>query len=157
VTEEEVAGQLTGLAGVIPTTASQANGDPEVAWGDSFFFYDPDDSVPAGRRFPFATIVIKDYPGWDTESDLNRSGVYRLNLGVGRERFQQLFGFPPAEFDAHRCEFGFTALDRVIPHPVYGKQAWVSILVPGEHTGDQVPALAAEAYERAKAHYKPGR
>ena len=41
---------------------------------------------------PFATIVTKDYTGFDTASDLNRPGVFRLNVGVGRDTFRALFG-----------------------------------------------------------------
>ena len=128
VTEEELVHAVTDLPGVVAVTASQANGAPEVAWGDSFFFYDPDNSIPADRRFPFATIVIKDYPGFDIASNLDRPGVFRLNLAVGRVRFEQLFGFPPAEFATHQNAFDFTILDQVIPHPVYAKQGWVCIL-----------------------------
>jgi Family of unknown function (DUF6194) len=148
---------LTDQPGVIVVMASEAGGAPEVAWGDSFFFYDPDDSIPADRRFPFATIVIKDYPGFDTASNLDRPGVYRLNLAVGRSRFEELFGFPPAEFAGHQDSFDYTVLDQVIPHPVYARQAWVSILVPGERAGDQVSTLIAHAYRRAKDRYRPGR
>jgi hypothetical protein len=42
-----------------------ASGAPEVAWGDSFFFYDPDGDAPTDRRMPFATIVTNDYDGND--------------------------------------------------------------------------------------------
>ena len=39
------------------------NGAPEIAWGDTFFIYDPERSFEPQHRFPFATIVTKDYPG----------------------------------------------------------------------------------------------
>jgi hypothetical protein len=156
VTEEELVHALTELPGVVAVTAGQANGAPEVAWGDSFFFYDPD-NIPTGRRFPFATLVTKDYPGFDTASNLDRPGVFRLNLAVGRAYFEQMFGFPPAAFATHENAFDFTVLDRPLPHPVYAKQGWVCILVPGEHTKDQVSALIIHAYQRAKDRYKPPR
>jgi hypothetical protein len=139
-----------------PSAASKESGAPEVAWGDSFFFYNPDDSA-ADRRFPFATMVTKDYPGFDTESRLDRPGAFRLNLAVSRDRFRQLFGFPPAEFMQRRSEFDFAALDRVIPHPGYAPQAWVCVLVPGAGTTEQLPALIAHAYERAVARHRPAR
>ena len=91
MTEGEVALLLEGLPGVLAVTASSDNGAPEVSWGDSFFFYDPDQT--ADRRHPFATIVTKDYPGFDTSPKLDRPGVFRLNLAVGRETFRRLFGF----------------------------------------------------------------
>jgi len=48
------------FAGVEVVIATGAAGSPAISWGDTFFFYDPDD-LEAARRFPFATIVTKDY------------------------------------------------------------------------------------------------
>ena len=58
--EAEIVQFVRGLAGVAVTVASEDNGAPEVAWGDSFFFYDPDGDLPDDRRSPFATIVTGD-------------------------------------------------------------------------------------------------
>ena len=157
VTEEEIIRSVTDLPGVVTLIASKENGAPEVAWGDSFFFYDPDNAIPENRRLPFATIVISDYPGFDTASNLDRPGVFRLNLAIGRDRFNELFGFSPAEFGKRPDEFDFTALDRVIPHPVYAQQGWISVLVPGAGTEKQVRQLIMQAYERAKGRYRPHR
>lgn len=47
------------------------------------FFYDgPDGPVPNGQ--PFATVVIKDYPG--ERSDGLEAGEYRVNIDTGRRR-----------------------------------------------------------------------
>ena len=62
------------------------------------------------------------------------------------------FGFRPADFPAHEDAFGFAVLDHLIPHPVYGKQGWVSVLVPGEQTEDQVRSLISHAHQRARIH-----
>src|SRR5690242_14195022 len=78
--EAEVIRLIRALPGVVVVTAGPDTAAPEVAWGDSFAFYDPDDAGEAVRRFPFATVVTKDYPGFDTESRLGRPGVFRLNL-----------------------------------------------------------------------------
>jgi hypothetical protein len=65
MTEEELIGRLARLPGVVVTTASEANGDPEVAWGDSFFFYDPDDSSTTPTGGPGATTSPRsDCPCW---------------------------------------------------------------------------------------------
>src|SRR5215470_13102186 len=141
MTEVEIIRSLAGLPGVVAVVASRENGAPEVAWGDSFFFYDPDNVAPDNRRLPFATIVTKDYAGFDTASDLDRPGVFRVNLAVGRDRFAELFGFVPAEFAERQTEFDFTALDRVVPHPVYARQAWISVLVPGAGSAEQAKQL----------------
>ena len=154
MTEAELVQALTDLPGVAAMTAGPDNGAPEVAWGDSFFYYDPENIDPARQKLPFATIVVKNYPGFDTESDLDRQDIFRLNLAVGRSHFEQLFGFPPAAFDEHRHAYDYTALDVVIPHPVYAKQSWLSILVPGPRTQQQLSALITHAYDRAKGRYK---
>lgn len=153
MTEDEIIRFAAALPGVEVVTASEGDGSPEVAWGDSFIFYDPE-NVPADRRFPFATIVTKDYGGFDEASDLNRDGVFRLNVSVGRQRFTELIGHPPAEHAEHEGDFDYTAIDSVIPHPVYARQAWVSILNPGERTSDLARFLITGARDRAAARHR---
>src|SRR5262245_56615516 len=85
--------------------------DTVIGSGGTFFF-DPRGGTPKDHRFLFATLVTSDE--YDQLSDLNRPGVFRLNVGVSKQTFQSLF---PAADSAH----DFTALDRVMPHPVYGK------------------------------------
>jgi hypothetical protein len=135
------------FAGVDVLVASRENGAPEVAWGDTFFYYDPDRNRVPERSFPFATIVTKDYPGFDSDSNLNRPGVFRLNVGVSKQTFQTLFG--PEE--AH----DFAALDRIMPHPVYGKMYWVCVLNPSAETFQKVQPLLAEAYSKAAGKAAP--
>jgi hypothetical protein len=169
VNEADVVRMLTALPHVGYQLAGPDNGAPEVAWGDSFFFYEPDG--PTARLMPFATIVTKNYPGFDTSSDLDRPEVYRLNLSVGRRVFAEVFGFGPAEaaeqVAAHRdafdpaafdpAAFDPAALDTLMPHPVYAAQSWVSVLVPGERTAGLARELAAHAHARAAQQYRPGR
>jgi hypothetical protein len=133
--------------GVEVQVASRETGALEVAWGDSFFFYNPDD-LDEGRKFPFATIVTKDYEGFDSASDLNREGVYRLNIGLSRQTYETLFPDPRTEHD-------FKALDQLMPHPVYGPNHWVSVLNPGDETLARLTPLLTEAYERAIRRYRP--
>jgi len=154
VTEDEIAEFVRGMPGAAVVVASEANGAPEVAWGDSFFFYDPD-NVPADRKLPFATIVTKDYPGFDTLSNVDRPGVFRLNVAVGRRRYEELFGHPPAAHTEHRDGYDYAALDRVIPHPLYASQGWASILNPGDATADEARELLAGAHARAVRQYRP--
>jgi hypothetical protein len=108
--------------------------DVLVASGATFFFYDPT------RMFPFATIVNTDEH--DTASDLNSPSVFRLNIGVSKQTYGTLFGSADASHD-------FTALDRLMPHPVYGKMYWVCVLNPSAETFQAVRPLLAEAYELA--------
>lgn len=106
--------------------------------GDLFFM------LPTDDKFPFATLVRSDFN--DDASDLNRPGVYRLNVGVGRETFRSLFGTYRAD-----AEYDHTALDRVMPHPEYGKMYWLCVLNPSEATFRDVRPLLAESYAMAVA------
>jgi len=109
--------------------------------GDTFFIYDPRRDLDDKRRFPFATIVTKDYGDFDNTSNLNRPGVFRLNIGVSRDTFRSLF--------EEGAEHDNAALDTLIPHPVYASQSWVSVLNPSQQTFESLRPLLAEAYERA--------
>src|SRR5947207_384773 len=60
------------FAGVDADIGSKEAGAPEIAWGDTFFIYDPQRNLEGSRRFPFATIVTKDYGDFDDKSNLNR-------------------------------------------------------------------------------------
>jgi hypothetical protein len=153
LTEKDIIEFVTSLPGVVALTASEADGSPSVAWGDSFFYYDPDGDE-ANRRMPFATIVTKDYDGFDTASNLNRPGVFRLNIGVGRTAFQELVGHPPAAHADHHARFDYTAFDRVLPHPAYATQGWVSILNPGEATAAQARHLLTDAHARTARRHR---
>ena len=89
----------------------------------------------------YATIVTTDEHDEGAPSNLARPGAFRLNLGVGRESFERLVGSmePP----------DYAAFDRILPHPVYAKQRWISILNPSDETfRDVVLPLIAEAHDR---------
>jgi hypothetical protein len=148
--DEIVAFVRDTLAGVDILVASEEGGAPEVAWGDTFFSYDPDGSLPADRRLPFATIVTNDYPGFDEASQLSRTGVFRLNIWVSRETFTNLF----PSFGDDEARDDFAALDTPLPHPIYGAQSWVSILCPGPATADLARTLLTEAHRRAIERYE---
>ncbi len=121
-----------------------------VASDDSFFFTDDD------RRLPFATLVTGDT--YDRASHLSRPSVFRLNIGVGKKTYRALFGPQPPRPDADGVvdtDHDFTALDVVLPHPVYAPQFWVCVLNPGEKTFQAVRPLLGEAYHRSvKRHAK---
>lgn len=138
-----LAGRIRALAGVEEVVAGAENGAPEAAWGDRFFFAGPD------RRRPFATIVDHDVPGFDEASQLDRPGVFRLNLDLGRAEFARRFGFPPKDFARHRHEFDFARLDTVLPHPGYARHGFASIVMPGPQMLPEVDRLLRIAHGRA--------
>jgi hypothetical protein len=113
--------------------------------GNYFFFRGED------RMMPFATLVTAD--DYDAASDLNRDGVFRLNVGVGKETYRALLGAPPAAPGADgvvATGHDFTALDQLMPHPVYGHLRWVCVLNPSDATFEMVRGLLAEAHGRAE-------
>jgi hypothetical protein len=92
----------------------------------------------------FATIVTTDEHDMGTPSNLARPGVFRLNIGVGKETFERLVG----SID----QPDYAALDTILPHPVYAKQRWIAILNPSRSTFDELgKPLIAEAYDRLAA------
>ncbi|MCU1508465.1 MAG: erythromycin esterase [Glaciihabitans sp.] len=151
MTESEIIEFVGGLPGVVVTTSSDSNGGPVGTWGDSFFSYDPQGDLPPNRRMPFTTIVTQDFAGFDEASHLNRDGVFRVNIAVGRERYENLIGHPARDHSNHSEEFDYTTLDAVLPHPIYATQGWVSVLNPGEQTSRQVTELIQDAAHLAAA------
>jgi len=149
MTRDDVVEYVTGeLGGTLVVVASKEGGAPEVAWGDTFFFYDPDDITLPEKRLPYATIVINDYPGFDEASNLRRPGVYRVNMWVSRDRYERQTSA------GNVTSIDYTVLDKVIPHPVYGPQSWLSVLNPGPVTEGTVKDLLAEAHDRARKRYE---
>ena len=105
--------------------------------GGAFFSLDPEKHWPN-----FATVVWTD--DFDQASGLTRPGAFRVNIGVSRESFDRLVG--------SIREPDYTAFDRLLPHPVYARQHWISILNPSDATfRDVVQPLLAEAHDRLAA------
>ncbi|WP_017580161.1 DUF6194 family protein [Nocardiopsis valliformis] len=156
MTEDEIIHFVAGLGQVDVMTASRESGAPEIAWGDSFFLYDPDGRARERGGFtPFATLVTKDYPDFDSDSDLDRPGVFRVNIAVGRALFEEVVGHTPAAHAEHREGFDFTEPDRLLPHPAYAAQGWLAVLNPGPRTSGRVRELLCLAKERAAARHRP--
>ena len=147
--EADVLEFVGALEGVAVLTASEEGGAPEAAWGDSFFYYVPPGEEPNFQQQPFATLVCSDYPGFDEESQLDRPGAFRVNVAVGKDRYEALLGHSPADFEAHRGEFDYTGADALLPHPVYAQQGWVSVVNPGADTTSLVKDLLTDARDLA--------
>jgi Family of unknown function (DUF6194) len=132
--------------------------DVVVASGDTFFFYNPGHNLPPERKFPFTTLVTSDNDG--SGSDLNRPSVFRLNIGVSKDTFRSLFGLRAAPSDAGGAAdsgYDFTALDQLMPHPLYGSMYWICVLNPRIETFQTVKPLLAEAYELSARKYSKAR
>lgn len=129
MTESSVANYITQTFPGVETTTN---------YGYTFFFYGSD------HRLPFATLASTGNE-YERISNLDRPGVYRLNLGVSQQTFESLFG--TAKVDVSR--YDFTALDVIMPHPDYAKQHFICVLAPSEATFERIRPLLAEAYEIA--------
>ncbi len=107
--------------------------DAVVATLDSAAFFSLDE-----KHWPnFATLVWTDEHDEGAPSDLARDGVYRVNVGVDRETFTRLVGSMENP--------DYAAFDRYVPHPVYAKQRWISILNPSHGTVSEtlIPLISA--------------
>lgn len=113
-----------------------------TAYGYNMFFYRSD------RKLSFATMISSDYD-YDNVSNLNRPGVYRLNIGVSKQTFQSLFGTD----EVNVKDYDFTALDVIMPHPEYAQYHFICVLSPSEETFERVRPLLAEAYDIAVRRY----
>lgn len=120
---------------------------------DTFFFTASQRNVDPTRRMPFATIVTKDYGDFDSASQLDRPGVFRLNIGVSRETFRTLFGYLPGKENMENAEYDYAALDKLMPHPVYAPQSFVCVLNPSAETFETIKPLLAEAWSIVEARH----
>lgn len=124
---------LTALLAGFPGTLTVRGG------GDVYAIHDPDGTYEERPRHGWATVVTSD--AHDEASHLDRPGVgYRLNIGLPRERRDEVV-------DA-AGEHDLTAVDVLMPHPVYASLGWVCVIDP-DTTWPVVRGLLAEAHEHA--------
>jgi uncharacterized protein DUF6194 len=136
---------LRALPGLVTSTGS----------GDTFLFYDPDGITDPRRRFPFATVVTGDR--YDAASRLDRDArTYRVNVGVPRDTYEQLFGPAPRQAAGQEVidtGFDYSATDTLLPHPFYAPLHWVAVVDPGPRTGAQLAGLIEQAHALARSQY----
>lgn len=140
---EEIIDLVRGWDGALTVTPAPGDDTPRIAWGDTFFYYAPDGTMPL-RTQPFATIVTKNYPD-DEASRLDRPGVFRVNIAAGRGTV--------GTYAAHD-ETDPSTLDHLFTHPVYGSVGWLAVLNPGPASTEITTDLLRQAYEAARARYR---
>lgn len=148
MTIDDIMAVFADRDGMLTLQPKPGDGTPEVAWGDVFFYYSPDGTVP--RTQPFATIVTKDYPD-DRCSQLNRPGTFRVNIFAGSAEFERRLGHTPKAQPPHEVDPSQT--DTLIAHPVYGRMGWLAVVNPGPRTEHDVRELLRTAYENARARH----
>lgn len=147
---DEIISFVGGLDGVLALRPQSGDGTPEIAWGDTFFYYSPNGVVPEATQ-PFATIVTKDYPG-DDKSELDRPEAFRVNVAAGKEAFIRWTGRAPRDPAADTDDP--SASDVVIAHPVYGSLGWLAVKNPAERTDETLRELLQTAYQLARSRYE---
>jgi len=134
---------IENLEGVVPIDA----------WGEVAYFYNPGKLLKRGTYF--ATIKEKDGEN-DKASNLDRDGVWRLNMGVSKQTFLETFNQMPAR-PAKGCSiegsWDFTKKNKITPHPVYGWMSWMAVLNPSAETFEECKLLLIDAHKRAQAMF----
>lgn len=116
------------------------------AWGETSFFYNPDGLAPRGTYF--CTIKTQDGAN-DKASALDRDQIFRLNFGISKGTFSNLFKHVPkrpSKGAVIEGAYDFTQIDSLCPHPVYGWMCWVAILNPSENSFNNLSILMNESY-----------
>lgn len=120
---------------------SLENVQQEEAYGYLFFFVGDD------HRLPFVTIANSDSE-YDNVSNLNRAGVFRINIGISKKTFNSLIAQANAE------PIDYSILDTFLPHPEYAKQSFVCILNPSGENIEVTKQLIMEAHSIAAARLR---
>ncbi|WP_415971621.1 DUF6194 family protein [Rhodococcus sp. 077-4] len=149
MTLDDIVNLVDSFGGTVAQQPREGDGTPELAWGDVFFYYSPDGTIPSTTQ-PFATIVTKNYPG-DELSQLNRPDAFRVNVVAGKQEFERILGLPPREA-AHATQAD--ADDVMAAHPHYGTAGWLSVVNPSSQTETQLKDLLESAFEVAKSRYE---
>ena len=105
-------------------------------FGYSFFFVGDD------HRLPFVTPANSD-SDFDNVSKLNREGVFRVNIGVSRETFENLIAEPNLQ------AIDYSGLNVFLPHPHYSRQYFVRMLNPSGKNVAATKKLIVEAHSIA--------
>lgn len=123
------------------------------SWGEKGVFYNPENKLKRGIYI----LTVKEKDGEnDKGSNLYREDVYRVNLGIRKQTFEEMFGTVPKR-PAKGCivnmKYDFTQTDRIMPHPVYAWMSWICALNPSDETFEQLKPLISEAYAYSKEKY----
>ncbi|MCC5814268.1 MAG: hypothetical protein JJT78_05890 [Leptospira sp.] len=124
------------------------------AYRERSIFYNPNGTKPKGIYF--ATIKESDGPN-DKSSHLDREGVYRLSIGIGKKKYQEIFGkIPdrPTKGGVVNIDIDFQEIRKLTPHPIYAWLGWVCINNPEEKEKILIRDLFDLSYDNCIKKYK---
>ena len=124
-------------------------------WGETGLFYNPENKLKKGIYL----LTFKEKDGEnDSSSNLNREKeMYRLNLGITKKTFVNLFGNIPARPTAGNVvemNYDFSTIDSIMPHPIYSWMAWICVINPSQNTLRKLLPLIDEGYKLCLDKYK---
>lgn len=126
----------------IPLVLNAVRAIPDIvekpSWGELAFFHNPGMVKPNGKYV--MTVKLKDGPN-DGASRLDRGGLYRINLGLPKPLFREIFGLPPmrpGKGETIQGPWDFTEIDRITPHPVYGWMSWIAVINPERENAERL-------------------
>lgn len=127
---------------------------PKASWGETALFYNPGQLLANGVYF----CTLKQHDGAnDKASALDRTGVYRVAIGLSPACYARLFGAKPARPLKGGCVatgHDFTVLNVLTPHPVYAWMGWAQILNPNRERFEEILPLIGEAHGIAMEKFK---
>ncbi|MEM9449912.1 MAG: DUF6194 family protein [Cyanobacteria bacterium P01_E01_bin.6] len=129
---------------------------PKESWGETSLFYNPGMILPNGVYF--CTLKCKNGNN-DRASALDRAGVFRVAIGLHPETYMRLFGPKPTRpakggVVLTDCNYDFTTLDELMPHPIYAWMGWAQILCPSSAQFERIFPLIEEAHQVAVEKFK---
>lgn len=123
-------------------------------WGEKAIFYNPQGTLKKGVYI----LTIKEKDGQnDKSSNLNRDNTFRVNIGIRKNTFKNLFSFIPSRPTAGGVvdmNYDFTKLDTLMPHPVYAWMGWICVINPSNETFEKLKPLIQESYVFAQEKFK---
>lgn len=123
-------------------------------WGETALFYNPEKKLKKGVYL----LTFKEKDGKnDYSSKLNlKKDLYRLNIGITKKTFKDLFGHMPARPVSGKTvemNYDFSTIDHIMPHPIYGYMAWICVVAPSKKTLQKLLPLIDEGYRLCVEKY----